>query len=163
MLEKWMHSHRDRALFFIRICLGIIFFAHGSQKLLGWYGGSGIQGTMTMFTQMGIWQPELTAWLVAGIEFFGGVALILGFFTREFAVLIILVMAGAIKTVHWKNGLFAQNGGFEYNLLIIMACLGLLFGGGGSLSVDRVLFPKERWRFVDPSSVRLEPPSDILD
>ncbi len=161
MLEKWMSNQTNLALLIIRLTLGIIFFAHGGQKLFGLFGGSGIQGTVEAFTNMEIMLPALTARLVAFIEFFGGIALILGFFTREASILIILVMLGAIWTVHWQNGFFITNDGFEYNFVLIGACLALLFSGGGAASIDSIVFPKAKWTFVkDPSKFKFEPPAD---
>ncbi len=161
MLEKHMGSYYGVALLILRLCIGIVFVAHGSQKLLGMFGGGGIEGTIESFESMGIFYPTLNAWFVALVEFFGGAALILGWFTRECSFLLAAVMAGAIYFVHGQNGFFLQNSGFEYNLVLMGGCITLFLVGSGGIGVDRVMFPRSRWRFVkDPSSVKLEPPSD---
>lgn len=158
MLEKWMRSNNGRALMLIRLGVGIVFFAHGARKLFGFFGGSGMEGTIEQFANLGIWFPTPTAWMVSVIEFAGGVGLLIGFLTREWSLLLSLVMLGAIVTVTGKNGFFIQNQGFEYNFILIAACMSLFYGGGGSASFDRIMFPRERWRFVDPSKVKLDPP-----
>src|SRR5213593_1748378 len=90
------------SIFMIRVVLGIIFFAHGAQKVLGWYGGHGLQGTVGFMNSMGL--PVPIAYLVCFIEFLGAIGLIVGFLTRPAAFGIAVVMVGAIATVHWKEG-----------------------------------------------------------
>lgn len=161
MLEKNMRSYTSLALLILRVCVGAVFIGHGAQKLLGMFGGTGITQTIAFFEQAGIFYPTQTAWLVALIEFFGGIGLLIGWFTRESGLLLAAVMVGAIYYVHWANGFFLQNQGFEYNLVLLGASFALFLSGGGYYSVDRVMFPRSRWRFVrDPSSIKLDPPSD---
>jgi putative oxidoreductase len=128
----------------MRVLLGVVMFAHGSQKLLGWYGGGGFAGTMGFFTtQMGI--PAVIALLVIVGEFFGGLGLIIGFLTRFCAASIGVIMVGAVALVHLPNGFFMnwfgnQAGeGYEYHLLALGLCAGLAILGGGRASVDGVL------------------------
>src|SRR3989338_975175 len=90
----------------LRVVVGIVFFAHGGQKLLGWFGGSGIDGTAGFLQQIGFAGAGFFAWVLALVEFFGGIALILGAFTSVVAVLLAINMLVAILAVHLKNGLF---------------------------------------------------------
>src|SRR5262249_4813031 len=113
---------------------------HGAQKLLGWFGGPGVAGTIGMFQQMHI--PAPVAFLVMCAEFFGSLLLLLGLFTRVAAAGIFLVMLGAVLTVDISNGFFmnwtgTQAGeGFEYHLLAMGLALALIMAGGGHRSVD---------------------------
>ena len=126
----------------LRVALGLVMFPHGAQKLLGWYGGFGFDGTMGFFTQkMGL--PWLIALLVIIGESFGSVALLAGFLTRFTAASLAVIMLGAITMVHLPNGFFMnwfgkQAGeGYEYHLLVIGIAAALLVTGGGKWSVDR--------------------------
>ncbi|RJP22775.1 MAG: DoxX family protein [Candidatus Omnitrophota bacterium] len=161
MLEKWMANYSSLALLILRATIGIIFFAHGGQKLFGFFGGTGIAGTVETFSTLPIVFPALMAWIVSGIELFGGIALIIGILTREFSLLLAMIMFGAIWTVHGPNGFFMANNGFEYNFALLGGCLSLAFSGGGALSLDVMFFPKPKWTFVkDPSQFKLEPPAE---
>ncbi len=161
MLERWIGYRSQTGLFVLRLALSVIFFAHGGQKLFGFFGGEGMQATIEQFAEFGIIMPGLMARLVGGIEFIGGILFFLGFFTRETAFAVILIMLGAIYTVHGPNGFFILNNGFEYNFMIIAACICLFLGGGGSGSLDSFVFPRERWTFIsDPSKVKLLPPEE---
>lgn len=125
----------------IRVMLGIVMFPHGAQKLLGWFGGYGLEGTLGFFTnQMGM--PVVIAMLVILGESLGALGLITGFLTRFCAAGILIIMSGAIVIVHASNSFFMnwsgkQDGeGFEYHLLAIALCLPLLISGGGRFSAD---------------------------
>ncbi len=129
---------------FARLTLGIIFFAHGSQKLLGWFGGSGWSGTIQFFEQSGV--PAFLAILLIITEFFGGIAIILGFFTRLAALGLTIAMIVAIYKVHLQNGFFLNwfnvpnmGHGIEYSLALIGLSLSLLVWGAGNLSVDQMV------------------------
>ena len=131
----------------LRVVLGGVMFAHGAQKLLGWYGGFGFEGTMGFFTQkMGL--PWLVAFLVIIGVSIGSLGLLAGLLTRFTAASFIVIMLGAIITVHLPQGFFMnwfgqQTGeGFEYHLLVIGMSLALLVVGGGKWSLDGVL---ARW------------------
>jgi putative oxidoreductase len=119
-------------------------FAHGSQKVLGWFGGHTLFVTLNMFTQQ-MHMPLPLAWLVIAAEFGGGLGLIVGFLTRIAAFGIACDMLGAILLVHWRFGLFAnwfgnQKGeGIEYHLLVIAICIALIILGGGALSLDHAI------------------------
>ncbi len=127
----------------LRVMLALVIFPHGAQKLLGWFGGNGFEGTMGFFTQQGM--PWLIAFLVIIGESLGAVALALGFLTRFSAGSIGIIMLGAIAMVHWPHGFFMnwfgqQAGeGFEFHLLVIGTALALVANGGGKWSVDGVI------------------------
>jgi len=124
----------------VRATVGLFLMPHGAQKLFGWYGGYGIAGTGEFFaTQLGMTPGWLWA-LVAGlIEFFGGLALVLGFLTRPVAAAVVVFMAVAMFWVHIGNGFFVTNGGYEYALMWGLIALAILFRGGGERSLDRRL------------------------
>jgi len=120
----------------IRAVVGLYFAAHGAQKAFGWFGGAGPAGTGAFFEQIGI-KPGRQMALLAGIgEFVGGVLFVLGLLTPLAAILLIVPMIVAILKVHGKNGLFADKGGIEYNLVVIALALGVTFMGPGSISLD---------------------------
>jgi len=125
----------DFSMFILRSGLGTIFIAHGAQKLFGMFGGIGIDGTTKMMEGLGFSYPYELAIIWSSIEFFGGVFLLFGVITRYAAFLISLLMIISIWKIDFSNGFFLQNGGFEYDLLIITACIPLIFMGGGSWSV----------------------------
>lgn len=130
----------------VRLVLGIIFFAHGAQKVFGWFGGPGLSQTIAGFRQMGI--PPAATVVAACIECFGGLAMIVGFLARPAAVGLIVVMLVAISKVHVSHGLFinwmmtpGKGHGYEMNLALIAMALSILIGGAGLLSVDRLIAP----------------------
>ena len=129
----------DLALLIIRVVLGVIFIAHGAQKLFGWYGGSGIAGTVGMMGKLGTAHPVLLAWTAALSEFFGGLFVLLGLLTPLAAALIVSVMLTAIVNVHFKNGFFNSNRGYEFNLSLIALSLALILAGAGTFSIDSLL------------------------
>jgi putative oxidoreductase len=120
----------DWALLIVRIVVGVIFMAHGAQKLFGAFGGPGLSAIVEMMGPLG--------YLVAIGEFFGGLGLILGFLSRFSAASLILIMLGAIGMVHGKNGFFAPTG-FEYNLALIGLLAPILIAGPGRFAVGRFL------------------------
>ena len=143
-MRKLLSTPNDLTLTVVRLVMGIVFFAHGAQKMLGWFGGFGFHGTMGFFTQqMGI--PAPLAFLAICAEFFGGLGLIFGLLTRIAVFGIMVNMLVAIMTVHRFNGLFMnwygnQKGeGYEYHLLALALGLVLLIKGAGALSLDRLL------------------------
>jgi len=121
----------------IRIALGIIFMVHGAQKLFGVFEGGGIEGTAQFLQSMGVVPALFWAWIVALVEFFGGLFVLIGLFVRITSVLLIINMAVAIVFVHWKNGFFAGEGGFEFNFALIAMALSLVFSGPGALAIYR--------------------------
>ena len=133
---------------FIRLALGTIFIAHGSQKVFGAFGGPGIPGVTEMTTGMGLKPAVLWAWALALTEFLGGVAVLVGLFTRFAAFGIAVVMLVAIITVHGKNGLFLSNGGFEFALALIAMALSLIASGAGKFSLDWLISQRQKNRQI---------------
>jgi len=153
MFRRLLHTNDDPMLALLRLALGVVFFAHGAQKMLGWFGGAGYSGTMTFFTQtLGV--PSVLAELAILAEFLGGIGLILGFLTRIAAFGIAIDMMVAVAMVHASNGFFMnwfgnQHGeGFEFHILAIAMALFALVHGAGALSIDRALELAERHRPV---------------
>jgi putative oxidoreductase len=143
MLKRLMSTTGDVSLTTLRVVLGVVFFAHGAQKMLGWFGGFGFHGTMGAFTHMGMAAP--VALLVICTEFFGGLGLIAGLLTRIAALGIAGLMMGAVFMVHLQNGFFmnwmgTQKGeGIEYHLLVLATAAALLLRGAGAFSLDGAL------------------------
>src|ERR1700676_5080596 len=144
MIRRLWATDDSAATSILRLVLGLVFFAHGAQKMLGWFGGFGFAGTMNFFTGM-MHIPAPLAFLAIAAEFFGGIGLILGFLTRIAAFGIGVNMLVAIMTVHRSFGFFmnwagTQKGeGFEYHLLVLAMVTFLTIRGAGAFSVDRVL------------------------
>jgi putative oxidoreductase len=123
----------------LRLPLGIIFTAHGAQKLFGWFGGYGLQGTGQWMASIGLEPGVLMAALAGSAEFFGGLFLIAGLLTRPAALVLAFTMLIAIVSVHLPNGLFMSNNGYEFGLVLLSGAIALVISGGGSVSVDRWL------------------------
>ena len=144
MIRKLVATDNDTGTALLRLVLGVIFFAHGAQKMLGWFGGYGFAGTMGFFTNV-MHIPALFAFLAIAAEFFGGLGLILGFLTRVAALGIFTNMAVAIAFVHHQFGFFmnwtgAQKGeGYEYHLLVLALTVFLIVHGAGAASIDLLL------------------------
>src|SRR6202035_1178614 len=142
-MKRLMSTNNDVALTMLRVVLGVVFFAHGSQKMLGWFGGFGFHGTMGAFTNLGM--PAPLAFLIICTEFFGGLGLILGLLTRIASLGVAGLMVGAIFMVHLQYGFFmnwmgTQKGeGFEFHLLALAMAATLLLRGAGPFSLDRAL------------------------
>ena len=143
MLRKLLHTNNDPVLTVVRLVLGVVFFAHGAQKMLGWFGGYGFSATMGFFEHNGI--PAVFAFLAIAAEFFGGLGLLLGLLSRVAAFGISCNMLVAIATVHHRFGLFMnwagqQKGeGFEFHLLVLAITFLIMVRGAGALSLDRLL------------------------
>jgi putative oxidoreductase len=148
MLRKLLATDNNTATVILRFVLGVVFFAHGSQKLLGWFGGYGFSGTMGYFTGTAH-IPAVFAFLAIVAEFLGGLGLIFGFLTRIAAFGISVNMLVAIATVHSGVGFFmnwtgTQKGeGFEYHLLVLAMTAFLMIRGAGAFSVDRAIAASE--------------------
>ncbi len=123
----------------LRIAAGVIFAAHGSQKLFGWFGGYGLEGTAGWMASIGLEPGLLMAAMAGGAEFFGGLLLIAGLLVRPAAAVLAITMIVAIGTVHLQNGLFMSNNGYEFGLALLAVSVALVFRGAGSLSADRWL------------------------
>ena len=143
MFHRLLATDENAGTVILRVVLGAIFFAHGAQKLLGWFGGYGFTGTMGFFTNV-MHIPAAFAFLAIAAEFFGGLGLILGFLTRIAALGIFSNMIVAIAMVHRHFGFFmnwtgTQKGeGYEYHLLVLAVTVFLMIRGAGSYSVDRL-------------------------
>ena len=149
MVKKLFQTDDAWSGLILRVALGVVMFPHGAQKLLGWYGGHGLAGTLGFFTeQMHI--PWIIVLLIIIGESFGSVGLIVGLLTRFAAASLAVIMLGAVTMVHWPHGFFMnwfgqQAGeGFEYHLLVLGMCLALVVSGSGRWSADRVIAQKFR-------------------
>ena len=129
----------DLGLLIVRLVIGITLAAHGSQKLLGWFGGFGIAGTGAFLEQLGFRPGRLHATLAGIAETAGGLLLAAGLFTPLAAAAIMGVMVVAAGSVHWGKGFFLQSGGFEYTLVLAAGALAVAFTGPGAISLDRSL------------------------
>jgi putative oxidoreductase len=118
--------------------VGGTMFAHGAQKLFGWFGGGGPSGTAEMFGSLGFRWPRLMA-VVAGASEAAGALFLLGFLTPFAALAIVVVMLVAIATVHWQNGFFVTKRGYEFNLTLLAVAVAVAATGPGRLSVDRLI------------------------
>lgn len=126
----------------LRVPVGIIFAAHGAQKLFGWFGGYGLEGTAGWMESIGLAPGLLMALLAGSAEFLGGLALVLGLFTRPAAFALSIAMLVAIFSVHFANGLFMSNNGYEFGLALLAASVSLLFSGAGKASLDALIAKK---------------------
>jgi putative oxidoreductase len=123
----------------LRIPAGIIFAAHGAQKLFGWFGGYGLEGTGQWMDSIGL-APGYWMALLAGVaEFFGGLALIAGLLVRPASAALAFAMAVAIFSAHIGKGLFVANNGYEFALALLAIAVALVFAGAGRGSLDRAL------------------------
>jgi putative oxidoreductase len=144
MIRKLIGTDNDAATTILRWVLGVSFFVHGAQKLLGWFGGYGFTGTMGFFTGV-MHIPAVFAFLAIAAEFFGGLGLIFGLLTRVAAFGIFANMVVAVAMVHRQFGFFmnwtgTQKGeGYEYHLLVLAITAFLMIRGAGAASVDRLL------------------------
>jgi putative oxidoreductase len=144
MFRKLFATDADPATAILRLVLGVVFFAHGAQKMLGWFGGFGFSGTMGFFTNT-MHIPAFFAFLAIAAEFFGGLGLIVGFLTRIAAFGVAVNMVVAIATVHGAVGFFmnwtgTQKGeGFEYHLLVLAITAFLMIRGAGQFSIDHAI------------------------
>ena len=145
MLWNLFSTGPDWALTVMRVILGVVFFAHGAQKMLGWFGGAGLKETLrTMREHLHL--PAPLALLAVTSEFLGGLGLIVGLLSRVAAVGVCVTMFSAIVMVHWRYGLFMdwfgdrKAHGIEYHLLAIALAIANVVRGGGAASLDRFLY-----------------------
>jgi putative oxidoreductase len=145
MILDLLSTNPDWIQTVVRLILGLVFFAHGAQKLLGWFGGPGLKETLrTMHEFIGL--PVPLAYAAVGAEFFGGLGLIVGLLSRVAAIGIGLTMLSAIVMVHGRYGLFLnwfgdrKGHGYEYHLLAIALAAVIVVRGAGALSLDRLLY-----------------------
>ncbi|KJG11890.1 DoxX family protein [Photobacterium phosphoreum] len=138
-IEQLLTSNAGFSTLALRIPVGIIFMAHGSQKLFAWFGGYGLAGTGQFFESIGLAPGVAMAFLAGSAEFFGGLFIILGLLTRPSALVLAFTMLIAIVSVHLPNGLFMSNGGYEFGLALLAASVSLMLSGGGKVAVDNWL------------------------
>jgi putative oxidoreductase len=141
-LNKLLASNPSFAPLALRIPIGIIFMAHGAQKLFGWFGGYGLEATGGWMESIGLAPGYLMALLAGGAEFFGGLFILLGLLTRLSSVVLAFTMLVAIFSVHFANGLFMSNGGYEFGLALLAASVSLIISGAGKASLDNKLAAK---------------------
>jgi putative oxidoreductase len=129
----------DVGLLILRLVVGMLFVGHGTQKLFGWFGGHGPEGTGSYLDSLG-YRPGRPMAVLAGLsETGGGLLLALGFLTPLGAAAIIGMMTNAILAVHAKNGMWNTDGGSEFPLTLIAAATAVVFTGPGRYSIDRAL------------------------
>lgn len=139
LIQTVFSTRAGYGLTVLRVFVGIIFAAHGSQKLFGWFGGGGLAGTAQWMESIGLAPGTLMALLSGGTEFFGGLALIIGLLARPAALGLSFTLLVAIFSVHIHNGLFMANNGYEFALALLGGTLAVLLEGAGKLSVDRAI------------------------
>ena len=134
------------SLLIVRLALGVVFVAHGGQKVFGWFGGPGLKATTQTFQQYLKVPPAATV-AAAFTELLGGLAMILGLLARPAAVGLVIVMLTAIAKVHGQHGFFinfsntpGKGHGFEFNFVLIAIALAILIAGAGALSIDRLIW-----------------------
>lgn len=138
-LQRLLASDAGWGPLALRLPIGIIFVAHGAQKLFGAFGGYGLEGTGQFMASIGLTPGYLMALLAGGAEFFGGLALLLGVLVRPASAALAFAMVVAIFSVHFDKGLFMANNGYEFALALLAASVALLISGAGRLSVDAAL------------------------
>ncbi|WP_227370450.1 DoxX family protein [Halomonas sp. M20] len=142
LINRVLSTHESFAPLALRVPAGIIFMAHGAQKLFGWFGGNGLEATAQGMASMGLEPGYLMALLAGGGEFFGGLALLLGLLVRPAGVVLSIAMLVAIFAVHIGNGLFMSNNGYEFALALLAISVSLVISGAGKVSIDRSLASK---------------------
>jgi putative oxidoreductase len=152
MFHRLFHTSDDHTLTLIRLGLGAVFFAHGAQKLLGWFGGYGYTASLNFFAHMGI--PEALAILAILAEFLGGLGLIFGLLSRLAAFALGVDMVMAVLLVHLPNGFFmnwtgAQRGeGFEFHILALCMLFTVMVRGAGAWSFDHLIDRNSRFHIA---------------
>ncbi len=144
LVSKIVSSNEGLDTMAIRVAAGVIFAAHGAQKLFGWFGGYGLEGTAGWMSSIGIEPSYLMALMAGSAEFFGGLFLIIGLLVRPASLVLGVTMVVAIVTVHLENGLFMSNNGYEFGLALLAISVSLAVRGAGSISVDQQLASKFR-------------------
>ena len=124
----------------LRLIAGLIFSAHGAQKLFAWFGGYGLEGTGQWMESIGLTPGFLMALLAGSAEFFGGLLLTVGFLTRPTSFVLAVTMIVAIFSVHITSGFFISNNGYEFALALLAITLALFIQGGGKYSIDNTVY-----------------------
>jgi putative oxidoreductase len=136
------HSTAGFSTLALRLPIGIIFMAHGGQKIFGWFGGYGLKGTGQWMASIGIEPGVLMAFLAGSAELVGGLFILLGLLTRPLAVVLAFTMIIAIVSVHLTNGLFMANNGYEFALALLAATVSLALSGSGKVAIDNTIAAK---------------------
>jgi putative oxidoreductase len=144
IIKSAIKSEQSLSSLPLRLIAGVIFTAHGAQKLFAWFGGYGLDGTGQWMESIGLSPGYMMALLSGSAEFFGGLLLILGFLTRPASFVLAITMIVAVFSVHVSNGLFMSNNGYEFGLALIAITAALLVQGAGRYSVDNILYQKMR-------------------
>ena len=139
----WKKNLHEYAPIALRLALGSVFVMHGSQKLFGAFSGPGITGFQGFLSSLHVIMPAFFSIVVASVEFFGGILMILGLFTRYAALLGAIDMFFAFWLVHMKKGFFSSAGGYEFVLALFLIAAALVLTGSGKFSLDRLLFKKD--------------------
>jgi putative oxidoreductase len=126
----------ELALLVLRVVVGLLFVGHGMQKLVGWFGGHGLRGTGQFFESLGMKPGVAMAVMAGGAEAVGGLLFALGLVVPLAAAMLIAVMLVAVWTAHRRNGLWASDGGYEYNLVLIAVAFAVAGIGAGDWSLD---------------------------
>lgn len=129
----------DLGLLVVRVIVGVLFFGHGAQKLFGWYGGYGLEGTGGYFEQLGFPNGKVQAAVAGLAEAGGGILLALGLLTPLALVMLTSVMLVAVIKAHLSKGIWASNGGYEYNLVLVATVFAVTGVGAGKWSLDHAL------------------------
>jgi putative oxidoreductase len=137
----------------LRLLVGGLFMGHGLQKLMGWFGGSGPDATGEMFHSIGLRPGKVHATAAGAAETAGGAMLATGFLTPLGASMITGTMTVAVHKVHWRNGVWNTNQGFEYNAVLVAAALAIASAGPGPLSLDHVLGTERSGALIGLASV----------
>ncbi|GEA52126.1 oxidoreductase [Vibrio inusitatus NBRC 102082] len=136
LINKTLESNATWSTMALRLPVGLIFMAHGAQKLFGMFGGYGLEGTGQWMDSIGLGPGFLMALLAGSAEFFGGLAILIGLLTRPAALILAFTMMVAILSVHFENGLFMANNGYEFGLALLAASVSLFISGAGNLALD---------------------------
>jgi putative oxidoreductase len=139
LIQRVLTTDNSLSSLLMRLSAGVIFAAHGAQKLFGSFGGGGLEGTAQWMASIGLQPGYLMALAAGSAEFFGGIALLLGLLTRPAALALAMTMLVAVITVHLPNGLFMSNNGYEFGLALLAITGALVLNGGGKLSLDSML------------------------
>lgn len=138
-ITQLLSTRAGLGLSVVRILVGLIFMAHGAQKLFGLFGGYGLEGTGQWMESIGLAPGYLMALLSGSAEFFGGLALVIGLLARPAALALSVTLVVAIFSVHIGNGLFMSNNGYEFALALLAGTVTVLIEGAGRFSVDRLI------------------------
>ncbi len=141
----------DLGLALIRLILGVVFAFHGAQKLFGWFGGFGIDGTAQFFSGIGLPLPTLSAYLAGGVELFGGLLVMAGLLTRTSAAATAFTMFVASFTAH--SGFATANNGMEFPLTLALVSVALVLTGPGRLTVASLALARDRQQAISRATV----------